>query len=90
MAGPGQPKTGGRKKGTPNKTTTLVKEAILRAFEEVGGSSYLAQVAKDDQKTFCTLLGRVLPAEIAGKIEADMNLIVQSGIDAPPGDDADS
>lgn len=83
-------KFGGRKKGTPNKTTKLVKDAILEAFHKAGGSDYLHKVAQDDQKTFCTLLGRVLPAEIAGKIEADMNLIVQSGIESAPGDDADS
>lgn len=59
-------KTGGRTKGTPNKTTAQVKEAILRAFEKVGGASYLEKVAQEDPKTFCTLLGRVLPTEISG------------------------
>jgi hypothetical protein len=29
MAGKGAPKTGGRRKGTPNKLTTDLKEAIL-------------------------------------------------------------
>lgn len=57
-------KTGGRTKGTPNKTTAQVKEAILRAFDKVGGAAYLEKVATEDPKTFCTLLGRVLPTEI--------------------------
>ena len=61
---PKRPKTGGRIVGTPNKTTVRVKEAILNAFEMVGGQQYLAMVALTDPKTFCTLLGRVLPAEL--------------------------
>ena len=36
MAGKGQPKTGGRKKGTPNKITRDIREAILDAFEKGG------------------------------------------------------
>ncbi len=37
MARPkGSPKYGGRKKGTPNKTTALLKDAILRAAELAG------------------------------------------------------
>lgn len=62
-------KTGGRKKGTPNKVNAAVKEAILNAFNEVGGESYLVRVAEDDPKTFCTLLGKVLPMEIANADE---------------------
>lgn len=60
-------KTGGRKKGTPNKVNAAVKDAILNAFEEVGGESYLAKVAREDHKTFCTLLGRVLPLQVTGE-----------------------
>ena len=64
MAGLGRPKTGGRKRGTPNKTTASIKDAILRAFEKVGGEEYLAMVAKRDSRTFCSLLGRLLPSEV--------------------------
>jgi hypothetical protein len=59
-------KTGGRAKGTPNKTSAKVKEAILKAFDKVGGERYLERVAQEDPKTFCSLLGRVLPTEISG------------------------
>ena len=65
----GHGKKGGRTKGTPNKATVKVKEAILNAFEEVGGESYLVLVAKSDPRTFCTLLGRVMPAEMKHEIE---------------------
>ena len=60
----------GRKKGTPNKLTASVKEAILAAFDEVGGKDYLLNVAREDHKTFCRLLEKLVPAEI----KADLGL----------------
>ena len=57
-------KWGGRQKGTPNKMTTQVKKAIIEAFDEVGGVKYLVNIAKTDPKTFCALLGRIIPTEI--------------------------
>lgn len=57
----------GRKKGVPNKNTTALKDAIMNAFREVGGESYLSKVAREDYKTFCTLLGKVLPLQVTGE-----------------------
>ena len=56
----------GRAAGTPNKTTVKVKEAILKAFDQVGGHQYLIGIALTDPRTFCTLVGRVLPSELSG------------------------
>ena len=69
-------KTGGRKKGTPNKTTAKLKDAILNAFEEVGGQSYLVTVAREDPRTFCTLLGKVLPKDVNANVTASGKLEV--------------
>lgn len=55
----------GRKKGAPNKINAQIKEAILGAFEQAGGQAYLLAIAHDDPKTFCALLGKILPTEIA-------------------------
>lgn len=41
----------------------------MGAFEDVGGREYLARVAREDPKTFCQLIGRVLPAEL--KLDPD-------------------
>jgi hypothetical protein len=62
-------KFGGRKKGTPNKVTSKIKDAVMKAFEEVGGDKYLTTIAREDPKTFCTLLCKVLPTELAGQVE---------------------
>jgi hypothetical protein len=59
-------KTGGRTKGTPNKVNAAVKEAIVSAFSKVGGENYLVKIAKDDPRTFCALLGRVMPTQLTG------------------------
>ena len=61
-------KTGGRSKGTPNKTTALLKDAILRAADEAHGDGlvgYLTQQAKDNPGPFMSLLGKVLPLDVA-------------------------
>ena len=57
---------GGRAKGTPNKMTAAVKDAIVNAFNKVGGETYLVKVAREDPRTFCTLLGKVMPLQITG------------------------
>jgi hypothetical protein len=56
-------KHGGRKKGTPNRTTQDMKLAILEAFERAGGADYLTMLAADEPRTFVTLLAKVLPNE---------------------------
>ena len=56
----------GRPPGLANKATRTLKTAILNAFEKVGGEEYLIRVAREDPKTFCTLLGKVLPTQLAG------------------------
>jgi hypothetical protein len=57
-------KTGGRKKGTPNKLTASVKDAIEQAFDEVGGVQYLVTQARENPAAFMTLIGKVLPKDL--------------------------
>ena len=60
----------GRPKGTPNKTTALLKDALLIAAEKAGGKAgmigYLTTQASDNPAAFMSLLGKVLPLQIAG------------------------
>ena len=55
----------GRVKGQPNKLTASIKDAIEHAFDELGGASYLVHVGKQDPRTFCALLGKLLPTKLA-------------------------
>lgn len=61
-------KVGGRVKGTPNKVTATLKEAILMAAEGAhpeGMTGYLRRQAIENPAAFMTLLGKVLPTTLA-------------------------
>lgn len=62
------PVSPGRPKGTPNKTTALLKDAILKAAEGAGGPDgmvgYLQAQATANPGPFMALLGKVLPMQI--------------------------
>jgi hypothetical protein len=55
---------GGSRKGSPNKVTTEVREAIQQAFTDLGGAKYLVQVGTDNPSAFCKLLGMTLPKDV--------------------------
>jgi hypothetical protein len=87
MARPkGLPKTGGRRKGQPNKTTTALKDAILNAFSTAGGEAYLARIAAEDPRTFCTLLGKVLPMQVTGDADAPLQIAFKTVYETKDGD----
>lgn len=68
LIGKGKPGPG-RPKGVPNKTTQLLKDAILQAATDAGEGNmvaYLTQQAKDNPGPFLSLLGKVLPMQVAG------------------------
>lgn len=76
LPAPVKPKLGldrsktGRAKGTPNKTTALLKDAILQAAERAGGKTglvgYLQTQAVENPGPFLALLGKVLPMQVTG------------------------
>lgn len=61
-AGPGRPK------GVPNRTTTLLKDAILQAATNIGGDDglvgYLEKLHRDNSGAFAGLVGKVLPMQV--------------------------
>lgn len=63
----GTAKSGGRKKGTPNKLTRDLKEMILGALNDAGGQKYLAIQAKKNPAAFMQLLGKILPYQVTGE-----------------------
>lgn len=56
----------GRKKGVPNKQTTLIKDMIIAALDKSGGADYLARQAEENPGPFMALVGKVLPVQLAG------------------------
>lgn len=74
MAAKGQAKSGGRTKGVPNKFTAELRDMILAALNKVGGVKYLEKQAEAEPKSFMLLLGRVLPLQVNGKVDASFTL----------------
>lgn len=76
----------GRKKGVPNKTTGVLKDAIVLAAELTGSdgkgkeglTGYLKHVAATDVKAFAGLLGRVLPLTVAGDPANPLGVVFQT------------
>lgn len=64
-------KTGGRKKGTPNKTTTEVKAALIEAFDELGGVDALAKWGAENPTEFYKLWVKILPTQSSDSDESD-------------------
>ena len=62
-------KTGGRKKGTPNKLSRDLKEMILGALDDAGGRKYLAKQAITNPNAFLVLVGKVLPLNINATVK---------------------
>ena len=83
-------KTGGRKKGTPNKVTGDLRSMVLGALEDAGGQKYLAKQAVENPGAFMSLLGRCLPKDITnsdGSLSAAFaRLIAEEAGIGPRGD----
>ena len=66
----------GRPKGSLNKTTRSIKEAVQQSFDEVGGSAYLVDLAKSDPKAYTHLVSKLIPTQSqVENIITDANLL---------------
>ena len=66
----------GRPKGVRNRLTAL-RDSILDAFEEVGGTQYLAKLAQgtqSDRAAFIGLVKHVLPAQIDANVNGGIQV----------------
>jgi hypothetical protein len=83
----GGPKNGGRKKGTPNKSSASVKAAFLLAFDAAGGDKALAEWAKANRTEFYKLYAKLLPTEIKNADGEVFRVeMVEEIVDAPDED----
>lgn len=77
----------GRPKGSPNKTTALLKDAILQAATNAGGTKglvgYLELQAAANPGPFMSLLGKVLPTQVAGDPDAPLRTVTRIELVAP-------
>lgn len=58
----------GRPKGSLNKTTAIIKDAIIQAAQNAGGEDgmvgYLTLQARENPGPFMGLMGKVLPTQL--------------------------
>jgi len=62
----------GRKPGSKNKDTETIRIAVMRSFESVGGWKYLEEMARIQPTAYMTLLGKILPHELAASDSASL------------------
>jgi len=72
----GAPVPPGRPAGVRNKLTNL-RDAVLEAFDTVGGAEYLVRLAEgtqSDRAAFTSLVAKVLPTQINQNVEGGIKL----------------
>lgn len=58
----------GRKKGSLNKYTSTIKDAVLETFEKLGGVKYMTTWAKKNPTDFYRIASKLIPQQINGEI----------------------
>jgi hypothetical protein len=56
---------GGRPKGVTNKHTRVFKQAVLAAYDTIGGDEAFAQWATENRTEYYKIAARLLPHEVA-------------------------
>lgn len=78
----GRTKTGGRAKGTPNKTTQTAKDAIALAADRLGGVTRLVAWAKSDplnERAFwSTIYPKLLPLQVTGEGGGPLQVVLSN------------
>lgn len=74
-------KTGGRQKGTPNKSTAAVKEALSLAFDGMGGVEQLQTWAQGNPTEFYKLWVKMLPQDVNANVAATVQTITRKIVD---------
>ncbi len=70
-------KTGGRQVGTPNKVTTIFKDAVRTVYEDIGGHAAFANWAKEHPTDFYRIAARLIPTETASKEDTNLTVVIR-------------
>lgn len=70
----------GRKKGVPNKTTKALKDMILGALDQKGGTEYLVKQADENPVAFLSLVGKVLPMTVSNSDGESFHVTILTGV----------
>lgn len=67
----------GRKKGTPNNITHLVKHSIIDAFKALGGLDGFVEWGKENRTEFYKIYAKLLPAEMKKDVDDAGGIVIQ-------------
>jgi ADP-heptose:LPS heptosyltransferase len=81
----GSPKTGGKKKGSTNKLSLSVKEAVWDAFLELQNDpkSNIVNWGKKNLKDFYIISAKLIPVQMTGENGKDLFPALVSRINTP-------
>jgi len=87
-------KTGGRQKGTPNKTTASMKAAIQSVYDKLqdgsgGDHAHFFNWAKTEPTEFYKLAAKLLPIQVAGDEENPLHMVTRVVLEAGSGHGSD-
>ena len=78
----------GRPAGATNKTTKAVKEMLMAALDELNGSEYFLEQARENPAAFMSLVGKLIPTEVKNQLTGADNGPIQHAIKVKFGDDS--
>jgi len=78
-------KFGGRKKGTKNRVTATVKDAILHAYNAIGGDDAFSEWANAEKTEFYKIYSRLVPLDL--QANGEITITVNKMVDNLPGVD---
>ena len=67
----------GRPKGSPNKVTVDMQQAVREAFEELGGKDWLVEQAKENPELFMRLAVKLMPTTIEAEVRHSMSDVLE-------------
>lgn len=65
-----------RPKGAKNKVGANAKDNIIAVFVRLGGTAKMAQWAEENLTEFYRLYARLVPTEVAGKVEHEVTKVI--------------
>lgn len=80
-------KTGGRKKGTPNKLAGDVRANVLAVFEKLGGVDAMVKWAQQKPTDYYLIYSKLLPKDVNLDATVRLEDIVAGGDDLNNEDD---
>lgn len=85
-----RPANSGRRPGSPNRITKVMRDEWLAAYEAEGGVEYLRRVAREEPGIFVRGLIRMIPNAVEAKLDAGVRLKVVDRSDSAPVERDDS